>query len=114
VVAEGTPAVVAARVGADQTLTFRPSGPVDARAIGALGSVGSVDLAPDGTVRVRGTGNVVQDLMVALAGAGVRPDDLRVRRSTLEDAFVSLTGAPSGADGDASDATPSATDRVEA
>ena len=63
-------------------------------------------------MRVRGTGNVVQDVMVALAGAGVRPDDLRVRRSTLEDAFVSLTGAPVG--GDASAPAPSATDRVEA
>lgn len=115
VVAEGTPAEVAALVGADQTLTFRPSAPVDEAALGALGSVGSVDLEPDGSVRVRGTGNVVQDVMVALAGAGVRPDDLRVQRSTLEDAFVRLTGAPADPDpGAARPATPSATDRVEA
>lgn len=101
VVAEGTPAEVAARVGAEQTLAFHPSAPVDdaaQRALRALGSVGSVDVDPGGTVTVRGTGNVVQDVMVALAAAGVRPDDLRVRRSTLEDAFVRLTGADADAD----------------
>lgn len=106
VVAEGTPGEVAALVGADQTLTFRPSAPVDPDRLGALPSVGSVEAAPDGEVLVRGTGNVVQDVMVALAGAGVRPDGLRVHRSTLEDAFVRLTGAHAG--------TPSARDRVEA
>jgi len=110
VVAEGTPAEVAALVGADQTLTFRPSAPVDAAALRALGSVGAVEV-DGGAVQVRGTGNVVQDVMVALAGAGVRPDDLRVHRSSLEDAFVRLTGAAAD---DARPATPSATDRVEA
>jgi len=120
VVAEGTPVEVAALVGADQTLAFRPSAPVDPGVLGSLGSVGAVEVAPDGGVLVRGTGNVVQDVMVALAGAGVRPDGLRVHRSTLEDAFVRLTGAPGAADAPgAPDAgarpgTPSATDRVEA
>lgn len=114
VVAEGTPAEVAALVGADQTLTFRPSTPVDPAALEALGSVGSVELGPDGVVQVRGTGNVVQDVMVALAGAGVRPDDLRVHRSTLEDAFVRLTGASGATATPDAAGTPSATDRVEA
>lgn len=110
VVAEGTPAEVAARVGAEQTLAFRPSAPVDAAALRALDAVGTVDVAPDGAVTVRGTGNVVQEVMVALAAAGIRPDDLRVHRSTLEDAFVTLTGAPA-----ADDAAPRPTDaRVEA
>lgn len=93
VVAEGTPAQVAALVGADQQLTFRPSAAVDLAALRALTAVGEVAEHPDGLLAVRGTGNVVQDVMVALAGAGVRPDDLRVHRSTLEDAFVRLTGA---------------------
>lgn len=114
VVAEGAPAEVAALVGADQTLTFRPSAPVDPAALGALGSVGSVDVGPDGVVQVRGTGNVVQEVMVALAGAGVRPDDLRVQRSTLEDAFVRLTGASGATATPGAAGTPSATDRVEA
>ncbi|WP_454050223.1 ABC transporter ATP-binding protein [Cellulomonas sp. Marseille-Q8402] len=95
VVAEGTPAEVAALVGAEQTLTFHPSGPVPT-GLGALATVVAVEQEHDGAVRVRGTGNVVQDVMVALASAGVRPDGLRVTRSTLEDAFVRLTGAEPG------------------
>jgi ABC-2 type transport system ATP-binding protein len=111
VVAEGTPAEVAARVGAEQTLVFHPSAPVDGTALRSLGSVGAVDVDPGGAVTVRGTGNVVQDVMVALAASGVRPDDLRVQRSTLEDAFVRLTGAAGGP----GDADPAPTDdRVEA
>jgi ABC-2 type transport system ATP-binding protein len=110
VVAEGTPAEVAARVGAEQTLAFHPSAPVGSAGLGALPSVLAVEQDDHGTVRVRGTGNVVQDVMVALATAGVRPDDLRVTRSTLEDAFVRLTGPEPGSD--AADLQP--TTRVEA
>lgn len=93
VVAEGTPAEVAALVGAEQTLTFRPSAAVDLDTLAVLASVTSVEARPDGSVELRGGGNVVQDVMVALASAGARPDDLRVHRGTLEDAFVRLTGA---------------------
>jgi ABC-2 type transport system ATP-binding protein len=110
VVAEGTPAEVAARVGAEQTLAFHPSAPVASAGLGTLASVLEVAQDDHGTVRVRGTGNVVQDVMVALASAGVRPDDLRVTRSTLEDAFVRLTGAEPGSG--APDLQP--TTRVEA
>jgi ABC-2 type transport system ATP-binding protein len=110
VVAEGTPAEVAARVGAEQTLSFHPSAPVARAGLDALASVLAVEQDDHGTVRVRGTGNVVQDVMVALATAGVRPEDLRVTRSTLEDAFVRLTGAEPGSD--ALDLQP--TTRVEA
>jgi ABC-2 type transport system ATP-binding protein len=98
VVAEGTPAEVAAQVGAEQTLTFHPSAPVGPAGLGALPSVLAVEQHDHGTVRVRGAGNVVQDVMVALASAGVRPDDLHVTRSILEDAFVRLTGAEPGSD----------------
>ena len=96
VVAEGTPAEVAAQVGAEQTLAFHPSAPIGPAGLDALPGVVAVEQDDHGTVRVRGTGNVVQDVMVALATAGVRPDDLRVTRSTLEDAFVHLTGAEPG------------------
>jgi ABC-2 type transport system ATP-binding protein len=112
VVAEGTPAEVAARVGAEQTLVFHPSGPVAAAGLGALPTVLAVEHEHGGAVRVRGTGNVVQDVMVALATAGVRPDDLRVTRSTLEDAFVRLTGAEPGSGADVPD--PQHPSRVEA
>ncbi len=93
VVAEGSPAEVAARVGADQSLTFRPSSAPDLAALRALPTVSGVAERPGGALEVRGTGHVVQDVMVALAADGVRPEDLRVGRATLEDAFVRLTGA---------------------
>lgn len=112
VVAEGTPAEVAARVGAEQTLAFHPSAPVGPAGLGGLPTVLAVEQGDHGTVRVRGTGNVVQDVMVALASAGIRPDDLRVTRSTLEDAFVRLTGAEPGSGADATD--PQQPTRVEA
>jgi ABC-2 type transport system ATP-binding protein len=82
---------VAARVGAGDRLTFRPSAPVDLAVLTALPTVAEA-VHEGGTVHLRGGGNVVQDVMVALARAGVRPDDLRVDRTSLEDAFVSLTG----------------------
>jgi ABC-2 type transport system ATP-binding protein len=91
VVAEGSPVEVAARVGAGDRLTFRPSAPVDLAVLTALPTVAEA-VHEGGTVHLRGGGNVVQDVMVALARAGVRPDDLRVDRTSLEDAFVSLTG----------------------
>jgi ABC-2 type transport system ATP-binding protein len=97
VVAEGTPAEVAALVGAEQTLTFHPSSAPDLGTLRALAAVAEVEPGPDGTLVVHGTGNVVQDVMVALAAGGVRPDGLQVRRSTLEDAFVQLTRAEPGA-----------------
>ncbi|QZN85854.1 ABC transporter ATP-binding protein [Cellulomonas sp. C5510] len=93
VVAEGSPAEVAARVGADQSLVFRPSSPPDLAVLRALPAVSGVEERPAGVLEVRGTGNVVQDVMVVLAADGIRPDDLRVGRTTLEDAFVRLTGA---------------------
>ncbi len=97
VVAEGTPAEVAARVGAEQTLQLRPSAPVDPAVLTALPSVTAAQPGADGSLEVRGSGTVVQDVMVALAAAGVRADDVRLHRSTLEDAFVRLTGAGTGA-----------------
>jgi ABC-2 type transport system ATP-binding protein len=112
VVAEGTPAEVAALVGAEQTLTFRPSADLDLALLRRVPGVTTVDRAGDEAVQVRGTGNVVQDVMVALAGAGVRPDDLRVHRGTLEDAFVRLTGTGPDRPGTATD--PRTTSPVEA
>lgn len=99
VVATGTSAELAARVGVPQVLRFRPSAPVPDGALDAVPGVTSVT-PPDGAgvVEVAGHGNVVQDVMVALAGLGVRPEHLRVDGGTLEDAVVSLTGRLRSAD----------------
>ncbi|GCD19143.1 multidrug ABC transporter ATP-binding protein [Cellulomonas algicola] len=127
VVATGTPAALAARATAEQVLRFRPSAPMPAGLLdrtptvthvatttGATTDATAADAtaadatatatAPaDGTVEVRGTDNVVQDVLVALHQHGIRPVGLHLEQGSLEDAFVALTGRAS------QDAGPSAT-----
>ena len=88
VVATGTPGDLVARATAEQVLRFRPSGPVP---VGLLETVATVTQADDGTIEARGRDNVVQDVLVALAQHGIRPESLRLEQSSLEDAFVALT-----------------------
>lgn len=120
VVATGTPAELAARATAEQVLRFRPSAPLPAGLLDRTTSVTHVSAvhaaagAPtgptdptdptdpttpsdpsDGTVEVRGTDNVVQDVLVALHQHGIRPLGLHLEQSSLEDAFVALTGRAS-------------------
>jgi ABC-2 type transport system ATP-binding protein len=87
VVATGTPAELVGRATAEQVLRFRPSAPVPAGLLDGFGTA----TARDGELEVRGTGNVVQDVLVALDRHGIRPEQLRVEQSSLEDAFVALT-----------------------
>ncbi|MDM8086263.1 ABC transporter ATP-binding protein [Cellulomonas cellasea] len=93
VIATGTPAEVAERASGGQHLRFRASAPVPASVIEALPTVTSAQ-GPDpvGEYDVRGTGSVVQDVLVELAGRGVTADTVRVEGGTLDDAFVALTG----------------------
>ena len=57
----------------------------------AAGHDGAVVGVRDGTIEARGRDNVVQDVLVALAQHGIRPESLRLEQSSLEDAFVALT-----------------------
>ena len=92
--ATGTPAELVARAASQQVLRFRPSAPVP---VGLLEQVATVTHTDDGTVEARGHENVVQDVLVALAQHGIRPENLRLEQSSLEDAFVALTSAaPTG------------------
>lgn len=114
VVATGTPAELAARATAGQVLRFRPSEPLPAGLLDRVPTVTSTTTAPaasgrtpddltgpatgtaaDGTVEVQGTGNVVQDVLVALHQHGIRPLGLQLEQGSLEDAFVALTGRAS-------------------
>ncbi|QHT57133.1 ABC transporter ATP-binding protein [Cellulomonas sp. H30R-01] len=113
VVATGTPAELAARATAEQVLRFRPSAPMPAGLLDRTPTVthvataagaGSAHVPPadatapdagDGTVVVRGTDNVVQDVLVALHQHGIRPLGLHLEQGSLEDAFVALTGRAS-------------------
>lgn len=97
VVAQGTPAELAARTTL-QTVRFHTAVPVPD---GLLEEVpGVVDVRVD---RVAGDGadyelrgaEVAVDVVLAVTGAGLRPTHLRVEQGSLEEAFVSIVaGAP--------------------
>src|SRR5690554_3555353 len=94
VIATDTPAGLAASARGGQVLRFRTTTD-DGRdhTLGLLSGLTAVDDARfvrDEFV-VRGREDLVVDVMVALAQAGVRPVDVEVARTTLEDAFVQLT-----------------------
>lgn len=100
VVAEGTPAQLAARATA-QTVRFSTAEPLPDGLLDAIPGVASV--SADGTsYEVRGA-EVAVDVVLAVTGTGVRPQHLRVEQGSLEEAFVSIvtagaarTVAPSG------------------
>jgi ABC-2 type transport system ATP-binding protein len=86
-----TPAAMAAGVGAPQRIRFRPSGPVDLARLRALPEVAEASRRGD-RLAVAGTGDLVGAVTTLLVCDGVVPHDLRVAQTTLEDAFVALTG----------------------
>ncbi len=113
VVATGTPAELAARASAGQVLRFRPSAPLPPALLDRTATVTGVT-DRDGTIEVHGTDNVVQDVLVALHGHGIRPLGLHLEQGSLEDAFVALTGrasADAGPDVHAAKAARRATNR---
>ncbi len=104
VVATGTPAELALGSRTQQVLRFRTDRPVPADVVAVVPGVSSVDADGGGggghgdgghEYEVRSHGDVVQDVMVALAGAHIRADQVRIENGSLEDAFVALTGHPS-------------------
>jgi ABC-2 type transport system ATP-binding protein len=99
IVALDTPAGLAARARGGKSVRFLPSAPFDERLLTALPGVTRV--ARDGRhVVVTGTGELVNEVILALAAAGVTAGDVRLDSSNLEDAFVKLTGThlhPEGA-----------------
>ncbi|MEU4423562.1 ABC transporter ATP-binding protein [Actinoplanes sp. NPDC024001] len=90
-VALDTPAGLVARVDERQRIRFRPSAPVDHRLLTALPEVTTVERAGHQLV-VTGTGNVLLAVTTVLARNQVTAGDLRVDQTTLDDAFVALTG----------------------
>ncbi len=92
-VAQGTLAELGA--GGDATLVLRTPDPADAAR--TLAGAGLSPVAgEDGTVRAPlappPAGPAVEDLVAALVAAGVRVQGVDVRRDSLEDRFVALTG----------------------
>jgi len=91
VVALGTPASLAAQARGGKTVRFVPSGPFDDRLLTGLPGVTRVEREGQHVV-VTGTGELVNAVLFALHAAGVEARDVRLDASTLEDAFVRLTG----------------------
>jgi ABC-2 type transport system ATP-binding protein len=91
VVALDTPAGLAERARGGKTVLFRPSAPFDDRLLTGLPEVTGLERAGQRVV-VTGTGELVNAVILTLAAAGVTALDVRLDSSSLEDAFVRLTG----------------------
>jgi ABC-2 type transport system ATP-binding protein len=91
VTALDTPAGLTARASGGKQVRFRPSALFDDRLLLKLPEVARVER--DGAdVTVTGTGELVNAVILTLAAAGVTVHDVHLDSSSLEDAFVRLTG----------------------
>ena len=97
VIAEGPPAELKARVGGERvevTTTTREDAPDAAQALAAIAD-GEVQVDPDTatvTVPVRGGSRSLMDAVRLLDASTVDVADIALRRPTLDDVFLSLTG----------------------
>ncbi len=91
VVALDSPAGLAARASGGTSVRFVPSAPFDDRLLSELPEVRAVTRSGSHVV-VTGTGELVNAVILTLAAAGVTARDVQLDSSTLEDAFVKLTG----------------------
>jgi ABC-2 type transport system ATP-binding protein len=90
VLAIDSPTGLIRRIGAEQTMRFGPSQPIDDNLLEALPEVVTVHRSGSQIV-VTGTRNVVQAVSALLAQRGVIAEDLRVDQISLEDAYLDLT-----------------------
>lgn len=91
VVATDTPAALAAQVKGAKLVSFAPSGPFDDRLLLDLPEVRTLEHKGRRDV-VTGDGDLVNAVILTLAAAGVTAHDVEMGTSSLEDAFVELTG----------------------
>ena len=91
VAALDSPAGLAARASGGTSVRFVPSAPFDDRLLSELPEVRTVTRSGSHVV-VTGTGELVNVVILTLATAGVTARDVQLDSSTLEDAFVKLTG----------------------
>ena len=90
-VALDTPAGLTAKARGGKTVRFLPSAPFDDRLLTGLPEVTQVEREGQHVV-VTGTGELVNAVILALHAAGLQAWDVQLDTSTLEDAFVRLTG----------------------
>ncbi|WP_433402303.1 ABC transporter ATP-binding protein [Streptomyces sp. CA-146814] len=90
-----TPAALISDVSGGQRLRFRSADAVDRSALSALDEV--ADVVVEGrTVTVTGRGDLAGAVEAELARQGVSTDGVRTETTTLEDAYLSLTGRSLG------------------
>ena len=85
-----TPARLAAQAKGTRQVRFVPSAPFGDRLLTALPEVDSVTRSGSHVI-VTGHGQLVNAVILTLAGAGVTALDVELASSTLEDAFMKLT-----------------------
>ena len=96
VVALDTPASLAVRARGGKSVRFVPSAPFDEALLTGLPEVSGLEREGQHVV-VTGTGELVNVVILTLAAAGVAARDVQLDSSSLEDAFVKLTGNKEGA-----------------
>lgn len=93
-----SPSGLIRRTGAEQTMSFEPSHHVPPDDIEALPEV--IDSRSDnGRITVTGAEDVVISVLMMLVDKGVTAGKLRVDHTSLEDAYLALTGEGSGSFG---------------
>ncbi|MFC6088731.1 ABC transporter ATP-binding protein [Saccharothrix lopnurensis] len=90
-VAVDSPAGLVSRVNDEQTVRFRPTGPLDLELLRELPEVSRVEQHGSRVV-VTGGGNLPHAVTAILARNHVVAADLRVEQADLDDAFIRLTG----------------------
>jgi ABC-2 type transport system ATP-binding protein len=102
VVANGTPDELKRRAGAD-VVEVRPHDPADLpRVLDLLGRLGGDEARADddghrAAVGARRGADDLTEAVLALAHAGIAVDDIGLRRPTLDEVFLALTGHPAEA-----------------
>jgi ABC-2 type transport system ATP-binding protein len=97
VIASGTPDQLKTRVGGDRLELQAPPGDDPAALAAAMAGIGSAAATVDAdtgrvVVPVTDGPGVLPDVAARLAAAGLRVSDLALRRPTLDDVFLALTG----------------------
>jgi ABC-2 type transport system ATP-binding protein len=91
VVALDAPAGLAARARGGKSVRFLPSAPFDETLLTSRPEVSRLEHEGQ-HILVTGTGELVNVVILTLAAAGVTARDVQLDSSSLEDAFVKLTG----------------------
>jgi ABC-2 type transport system ATP-binding protein len=94
IVASGTPEELIARSNSRTRLIVRTTRPLDPVRLAALPGIIAAEPGDDGSavLRITETGPVIIEIVRYLAASGNELADLQVRKPSLEDVFIELTG----------------------